>query len=69
MFEFEKIVDYQYQGFSVFREVTTDCLFVRSREGCISGKYTGGLTQMLDPSNGKPLTYTNWQEKYAKNVK
>ena len=66
MFKFEKIGVLGYDHFSVFREVTTDCLFVRSREGSIAGKYTGGLTQMLDPSTGKPLTYTNWKEKYEK---
>ena len=66
MFEFQLIVNHKdfTDEFSVFREVSTDCLFVSHREGCLSGSFSGGLTQMLDPSTGKPLTYANWCEKY-----
>ena len=51
--------------FNVYREVTTDCLFVRYREAGYEAGF-GGLTQMLDPQTGKPLTYANWKEKYDK---
>ena len=57
-FNFREVSTKSYfeTNLQVFRETTTDCLFVRYREG--------GLTQMLNPQTGKPLTYTNWIEKY-----
>jgi len=59
---FEKI-DTDYCGgnlgdFSIWREETTDVLYIISKKGAIS--------PMLDPENGLPLTYKKWESKYAK---
>ena len=46
---------YLKHTFVIFREVSTDTLFV---------DHDGTLAQMLDPDTGKPLTYKVWKEKY-----
>lgn len=58
-FGFEEV--YYTQGFTIYRETSTDALFVRHYSS-----HAGGLCQMLDPETGKPLTYSVWLEKYAK---
>ena len=71
MFQFEKIrtvCSFDLGDLSIYHELTTDCLFVRYKEREYESGF-GGLTQMLDPQTGKPLTYANWCEKYEKNVK
>lgn len=63
-FEFREIHrSYGEPYLQIFREITTDCLFLRYRDYYSSAGF-GGLTQMLDPQTGKPLTYANWCEKY-----
>ncbi len=44
----------------VFREITTDVLYFYSETA--SG---GGLSVMLNPETGKPLTYSDWKTNYA----
>ena len=63
-FNFEEVY-YDYNNkLTIFRETTTDSLFVKySNLSYKAG--AGGLTQMMDPETGLPLTYTVWQEKYA----
>ena len=63
-FEFEEIAYRSNCHISVIREVSTDCLYLQYQQTNYSG-FAGGLTPMLDPSTGKPLTYANWKEKYA----
>ena len=55
----DKHNSYEYHFFYLYRETTTDVLYVaRERDGT--------LTPMLDPETGLPLTYKVWQEKYQK---
>lgn len=69
-FSFESV--YSIGDFTIYRETSTDALFVkndyyRSISGRGSGVGVGvALTQFLDPETGKPLTYAVWLEKYAK---
>jgi len=44
----------------IYRETSTDLLYVR-----YSSLNGGGITLMVDPEDGMPLTYNEWQEKYA----
>ena len=48
---------YESHFFCIYRETTTDVLYV-SR-----GK-DSALAPMLDPETGLPLTYSIWKEKY-----
>ena len=45
---------------SVYRETTTDVMYMTFHEN-----HGGGLTVMIDPQTGGPLTYTNWLNNYA----
>lgn len=58
-FEFEAIYLPHGGRHHVYREITTDTLWVHKNPA-------GGISQMFDPETGKPLTYTLWKEKYAK---
>lgn len=62
MFKFKRLGTDEYT-LEIFHELSTDCLFVKYREKSYDSGF-GGLTQMLDPQTGKPLTYANWCEKY-----
>lgn len=64
MFKLERILTDDYR-FEIFHELSTDCLFIKYKESSYEAGF-GGLTQMLDPQTGKPLTYANWKEKYEK---
>lgn len=44
-------------GFHVFRDTTTDVMYLWAKAG-----YAGGLTVMLDPETGLPLTYSRFLE-------
>lgn len=60
--EFELVSKQVLSGYSsiyFWREISTDTMFVESIR--TSGS---GLTQMLDPETGKPLTYTMWLSSY-----
>jgi len=48
---------YELHFFCIYRETTTDVLYVAR------GK-DSALTPMLNPETGLPLTYKIWQEKY-----
>lgn len=60
-FDFEVVYYDDENGLSIYHETTTDTLFAE-----FNGYNAGGLTQIMDPETGKPLTYTLWKEKYAK---
>lgn len=66
-FSFESV--YSIGDFTIYRETSTDALFVKNDYyRSISGRGVGvgvALTQFLDPETGKPLTYAVWLEKYA----
>ena len=59
---FEKIAtDYcgiSLDDFAIYREDTTDVLYIFTESGAIS--------PMLDPENGLPLTFEKWKNKYQK---
>ena len=57
-FNFE-VID-RGSGIAVFRETTTDTIWVEGYT--INGI---GISQFDDPETGKPLTYSVWLEKYA----
>ena len=63
-FGFERIYNYDCY-MTIIREISTDCLYIQYSEPQFSRGYSSGLTVMLDPTTGKPLTYANWKEKYA----
>lgn len=44
-------------GFIYYRDTVTDVLYVWRKSG-----YSGGLTVMLDPATGFPLTYSRYLE-------
>ena len=52
---------------SVYRDVITDVMYIRYRD---SGGYAGmgGLTVMLEPETGKPLTLTRYMEIYKEKL-
>ena len=56
--EFEYIESFG-EDMSVYREVSTDVLYVYKHRG-----YGGGFTVMMDPRTRGPLTYTNWKNNY-----
>ena len=53
----DKNNSYEKHCFYLYHETTTDVLYVAQGE-------SGGLTPMLDPETGLPLTYSVWQAKY-----
>ena len=53
----DKSNGYEHHFFCIYRETTTDVLYVARGE-------SGGVTPMLDPETGLPLTYSVWQAKY-----
>lgn len=56
-FNFETV--YTDDNLRIFREKTTDVLYI-----LYNSLEKAGLTIMLDPETGKPLTYSNWQAYY-----
>ena len=57
-YDLEKVcINDPMTSFSVFRDVVTDVLYLWRGAG-----YKGGLTVMLDPQSGLPLTYTRYLE-------
>ena len=66
-FEMEKVGESSDGNFSYWRDMATDVLYIRFRD---SSGYAGhgGLTIMLDPSTGLPLTYTRYMELYSGNL-
>lgn len=65
-FNFEEVYYDSANYLTIFHEKTTDSLFIQySQTFGFSDAGAGGLTQMMDPETGLPLTYTVWQEKYA----
>ena len=65
-FEFELISEQKisnFQTISYWRETSTDTMYIESWRHHNYGSGSG-LTQMLDPETGKPLTYTQWLESY-----
>ncbi len=62
-FNFELITEDYLNDIRFYRESSTDVMYVLYREGS-SYAAAGGLTVMLDPETGKPLTYENWKANY-----
>ena len=66
-FNFEEVYSDDEIGLTIYHETKTDTLFVTYHhfdKGWLQTE-SGGLTQMMDPETGLPLTYTVWQENYA----
>ena len=59
-FDFEEISIDKGCMIAVYRETTTDTIWVKGY-----GSNGIGISQFDDPETGKPLTYTIWLEKYA----
>ena len=53
------VVETDYYYIDVYREVYTDVMYMES-----AYEHGIGLTVMLDPATGLPLTYTNYVENY-----
>ena len=53
------LVETEYYFIDVYREVYTDVMYMES-----AYEHGIGLTVMLDPATGLPLTYTNYVENY-----
>jgi len=49
--------EYETYEFVIFRETTTDVLWV---------SHEGNLVEMTDPQTGLPLTFKQWQTNYKK---
>lgn len=60
---FNFVAVYNDNEITVLRETTTDSLFVKYKSHGYNA-LAGGLTQMMDPETGKPLTYTQWVNNY-----
>lgn len=59
MIKFEEIKEsYPFNGAisSIYREKSTDVLYIVTENG--------GITPMINPSDGLPLTYTKWKNNY-----
>lgn len=52
-----------YSQIYFWREKSTDTMYIETVRSYKDG-YGSGLTQMLDPETGKPLTYTQWFNNY-----
>lgn len=52
-------IDTSNATYDCIREVATDVMYLKYK-----GRYAGGLTVMLDPETGLPLTYTRYVEIY-----
>lgn len=52
-----------FQKICFWRELSTDTMYVETIRSSRNG-YGSGLTQMLDPETGKPLTYAQWSNTY-----
>lgn len=62
-FEMEQVGESSDGNIDFYRDITTDVLYVRySQKVGYAG--LGGLTIMLDPETGLPLTYTRYMELY-----
>ena len=53
------LVETEYYFIDVYREVYTDVMYMES-----AYEHGIGLTVMLDPATGLPLTYANYVENY-----
>lgn len=57
----EKLPKSDFGSFSIHRDPVTDVLYLASKTGS-----AGGLTVMLDPVSGSPLTYQRYLELYKR---
>lgn len=62
-FEMELVGESVNGGFSYWRDKATDVVYVRFRDKSGYAGY-GGLSVMLDPETGLPLTYARYMEIY-----
>lgn len=62
-FEIEQVGESSDGNIDFFRDITTDVLYVRYADTRMYAGL-GGLTIMLDPETGLPLTYTRYMELY-----
>lgn len=58
-FGFETV--YYSGNYRIYREITTDVLYFNT-----VNTNAGGLSVMLNPETGKPLTYSEWKDNYEK---
>ena len=64
--EFELICKQQINSYTIncfWREKSTDTMYIETLRS-FRESYGSGLTQMLDPETGKPLTYSRWLYSY-----
>ena len=64
--EFELVseqVRSSYSQIYFWREKSTDTMYIETIRSYKDG-YGSGLTQMLEPETGKPLTYAQWSNTY-----
>lgn len=62
-FGFEEIYTEPRYSIYVYREISTDVMYCTYSEIVAYGGL-GGLTVMMDPQTGGPLTYENWVANY-----
>ena len=65
-FEFQKVAEQQISMLNIiyfWREKSTDTMYIEKIRSS-SGGEGSGLTQMMDPETGLPLTYTKWLNSY-----
>ncbi len=61
----EDYLSTSYEKVCLYRESSTDVMYV-FYENQVSYGGMGGLTVMIDPQTGGPLTYENWKNNYQK---
>lgn len=61
LFDMECVGENRKSGISYYKDAVTDVMYLRF---CEMGGYggSGGLTVMLDPESGLPLTYARYME-------
>ena len=59
-YDMEVVAKFSGSDMVIYREPVTDVLYL-----CFKGYQEGGLTAMLDPETGLPMTYTNYLAQYS----
>ena len=59
-FGFEEVYEDSVHDLFILRECSTDCLYLQS--AAYNG--SGGLTVMVNPKTGRPLTYSDWKNNF-----
>lgn len=62
--EFLRMSDSSYCKFFYYRDTVTDVVYLWGRAKANGYAGMGGLTVMMDPETGLPLTFDRWNEMY-----